>query len=157
MPTQPASRRLLHREKPDGLTVEFTLGKTDTLAARSQELIPFDAPGAHEGWLKSAIERGGLSSTVIQVDGEEVGLMTWAVIESPDSSLKELLISTAHAESKKLPFLPIMLTVARKLAANNGCDYIRFHTVRKGLVKQAISLGFYVSEIVMRHKVNSNL
>ncbi len=139
------------------MTVEFVLGKTDALATRSQELIPFDAPGAHKGWLKSAIERGGLSSTIIQVDGEEVGLMTWCVQESPDSSLKELVIMTAHAESKKLPFLPIMATVARKLAKNNTCDYIRFHTVRKGLIKQSLALGFYVSEIVMREQVNPNL
>lgn len=139
------------------MTVEFTLGHTETLAAKTQELIPFDAPGAHKGWLKSAIERGGLNSTIIQVDGEEIGMVTWAVIESPDSSLKELLISTAIADSKKLRFLPIIKAVAVKLAKDASCDYIRFHTVRKGMVKEAISLGFYVSEIVMRHKVNPNL
>lgn len=147
----------MHRERPDELTVEFTLGHTDTLAAKTQALIPFDEPGTHAGWLKENIEAGRLNSTIIKVDGEEVGLLTWAVVEETDGSRKELLISTAIADSKKLPFLPIIKTVALKLAKEAGCDYIRFHTVRKGMVKQAIALGFYASEIVMRYQVNPNL
>lgn len=135
------------------MTIEFTLGHTETLAARSQELIPFDSPNANKDWINSALERGGLSSTVISVDGEEVGLMTWCVNTSPDSSLTELVVMTAHADSNKIRFLPILKTVALKLARDIGCDYIRFHTVRKGLIREAMALEFYPSEIVMRLRV----
>lgn len=147
-------KRLLHRERPDGLTVEFTLGHTDDLRARTQKLIPFDGPEeVWRDWIKEGVDSGGLFSAVLKLDGEDVGLMTWSFVESPNSSIKELLISTAIAESKKIGFLPLLKTFAVKIAKQTNCDYIRFHTVRKGLVKQAIALGFYPTEIVMRYKV----
>lgn len=152
----PANRKVssipFHREKPDGIAIEFTLGKTDDLVALSQAQIPFDSPDVHEGWIKQAIERGECQAVTIAVDGVPSGLLTYSVRQHPDC--RELLVVSAVMNDHRLPYLPIMQTAMRRIAVQNECKFIRFHTVRKGLVKQALALGFNVSEFVLRMPVS---
>jgi hypothetical protein len=40
-----------------------------------------------------------------------------------------------------------------KLAKSYGCEYIRFHTFRPGLVAKAIDRGFLPTEFILRKKL----
>lgn len=143
------SGRILHREKPDGLTVTFSTDKIDELYTEALALIPFDSPSTtnNKEWLARMVREGRLDQATLALDGIPIGLITYAVVGELH---KELLISTASISDTTFDYLPFLKTFALKIAAQNDCKFIRFHTARKGLVKKALSLGFHVSEIVLR-------
>lgn len=139
--------RILHRERPDKFTVEFSTAKIDELYNETLAAIPFDSSTNWQGWLKASVETGKLDQATISIDGEPIGVVTYAVV---GDQFKELLISTAYIRPQKYDFIPILTTFAKKIAHENNCKFIRFHTARKGLVKKALEQGFHVSEIVCR-------
>lgn len=143
------SGRILHREKPDGLTIVFSTDKIDELYNETLAAIPFDSPTAtgNKDWVKRMVEEGKLNQCTVSIDGIPIGLITYAVVGELH---RELLISTACITDTSFDYLPILKTFALKIAAQNDCKFIRFHTARKGLVKKALALGFHVSEIVLR-------
>lgn len=132
------------------MTVEFVLEKCDALVTLSNKLIPFDDPVSSKDWLKEALDRDELKSVTVTLDGEKIGLVTYCVVQHKSCLERELVIVTAAIQSKKLSFIPLLVTFAEKIAKQEDCGFIRFHTVRKGLIKQTIACGFYVSEIVLR-------
>ena len=141
--------RILHREKPDGLTIAFSTAKIDELYNQTLANIPFDSPETTncKDWLRKCVEQGLLQQATVSVDDIPVGLITYAVV---GDFKKELLISTAYISDKRFDYVPILITFAKKIAAFHDCQFIRFHTARKGLVKKALAHGFHVSEIVCR-------
>ncbi len=141
------SKTLFHRVRPDGKTVEFSLGKIDDLVNEALAAIPFDSPTDWEGWQKECIEKGLLDTCIIKIDGEPQGIVTYVVTGTKQ---KELLISHAYIRNQNFDFIPLLTVFAKKLAKENGCKFVRFHTARKGLVKKALEQGFHVSEIVCR-------
>jgi len=143
----PAVRRVIHRERPDERTIEFSTEKIDELYNEAQAAIPFDTTTNYEGWIKRCVERGELEQCTISIDGVPVGLITYAFT---GETFKELLISTAYIRNQNYDFIPLLTIFAKKLAKENNCKFIRFHTARKGLVKKALEQGFHVSEIVCR-------
>ena len=145
--TRESNRKIIHREKPDGRTVEFSLEHIDELYTASEAAIPFDSTTNHAGWIKRCVESGRLDQCTISIDGKPIGLITYAVV---GAMFNELLISTAYIENQGFDFIPLLTTFAKKLAYQEKCKYIRFHTARKGLVKKALEQGFHVSEIVCR-------
>lgn len=142
--------RVLHREKPDAHTIEFSTQRIDELYNESLAAIPFDSSTNWHGWLKSSIEKGDLEQATLYFDGEAVGLITYAIT---GAKFKELLISTAYIRPQGFNFIPAMTAFAEKIAKQNNCVFIRFHTARKGMVKTALQMGFHVSEIVCRKPV----
>ena len=148
-----APRRILHREKPDGRTVEFSTDHIDAMYDEAEKLIPFDSPNTtnNAGWLKRCVEKGTLEQVTLSIDGKPVGLITYAVT---GELFNELLISTASITDHSFDYIPLLTTFAKRLAKAEGCKYVRFHTVRKGLVKKALDQGFFVAEIVLRLKMD---
>ena len=145
--TPVSNPRILHRERPDNRTIEFSTERIDELYNESLAAIPFDSSTNWEGWLKYSVEKGELEQCTIKIDGEPIGLITYAFT---GAKFKELLISTAYIRPQHFDFIPVMTAFAKKIARENNCDFIRFHTARKGLVKRALEMGFHVSEIVCR-------
>jgi hypothetical protein len=145
--TPESKPRILHRERPDGKCVEFSTERIDELYNESLAAIPFDSSTNWEGWLKASVEKGELEQATIKLDGVPIGLITYAFT---GAKFKELLISTAYIRPQHYDFIPLLTTFAKKLAHENNCKFIRFHTARKGLVRKAIEQGFHVSEIVCR-------
>lgn len=137
----------MHREKPDDKTIEFSTEKIDEFYNETLAAIPFDSSTNWEGWLKASVEKGELDQCVLKLDGVPIGMITYAFV---GAKFKEMLISTAYIRPQNFDFIPLLTTFARKLAIQNNCKFVRFHTARKGLVKKALQNGFHVSEIVCR-------
>ncbi len=148
MPHNLSNGKCVHRERPDDLAIEFTLRHTDEMLSLTAAAIPFDRPDAHAAFLKNAVDRGEIAALTIAIDGVDCGLMTCAARQFHDG--KELVIYSAYCNDQRISFLPIMKTCAIKIAIQHGCSSIRFHTVRKGLIREAMKLGFGVSEFVLR-------
>ncbi len=146
-PTPESNVRILHRERPDGRTVEFSTERIDELYNETLAAIPFDSSTNWETWLTDCVDSGKLEQCTLKLDGKPIGLITFAIT---GTKFKELLISTAYIRNQNYDFIPILTTFAKKIAYANGCKFIRFHTARKGLVKKALEQGFHVSEIVCR-------
>lgn len=139
--------RILHLEKPDDHTIEFSTQQIDELYNKSQAAIPFDSGSEWKDWLKAKVLAGTLDQVTLAFDGKPIGLITYSVNES---KIRELLIFSAFIEPQKFDFIPALTMFAKILAKQKGCEFIRFHTARKGLIKRAIQMGFHVSEIVCR-------
>lgn len=141
------SKVIFHRQRPDGKTVEFSLERIDELYNETQAAIPFDTTTNYKDWIRRCVDRGELEQCTLSLDGVAVGLITYAFT---GEIFKELLISTAYIKDTRYDYIPLLTIFAKKLAKENNCKFIRFHTARKGLVKKALQQGFHVSEIVCR-------
>lgn len=150
MPNLPQPKRILHRERVDDRTLEFALENIDELITEAHAAIPFDSPTAWDDWIKRGIETGYLSSIVLRLDDVPIGSLTFCVT---GDAFKELVITHAHINDSSFGYLPLLTTFATKVARLHACKFIRFHTVRKGLVKGAILQGFNVAEIVLRKAI----
>lgn len=143
----PASKRILHREKVDGKTLAFSLERLDESLAAAQNAIPFDNPTAFKDWIKRKLDAGELSCISLRLDDKVIGSLTYAVVGDVK---KELLLTHCHIADNSFGYCPLLKTFAVRVMELEKCDTVRFHTVRKGLIKTAIALGFHVSEIVLR-------
>ncbi len=83
----------------------------------------------------------------IENDGTRIGYTVYH-IENFGEHKEFVSVATKTNSFKPLRFsIEEMLC---KLAIEQGCKSIRFHTVRAGLVKVALSIGWHVSEVVLR-------
>ncbi len=148
MPQTRASKYAIHREKVDDFTVEFSIERIDELLAESQAAIPFDNPTGFADWILREVSSGNLLQVVMRIDGENVGTLTYCIT---GDTFKELLITSAFIKFAPVNLLPIVDTFSTVIAKRANCKFIRFHTVRKGLIKIALKdYGYKVSEIVLR-------
>jgi hypothetical protein len=147
-PNQQRINRILHREKVDDKTLVFAVGAIDELISDALKAIPFDSPQCWGDWIREGIKNGFLSSVVLYLDEKPIGSITYAISGEPPR--KELLISHAYINDTTFGYLPLLSTFASRVAKEAGCNSIRFHTVRKGLIIGALRQGFHVSEIVLR-------
>ncbi len=146
-----ANKFPIHREKIDEKTVEFSLERIDELLAASQNAIPFDNPTGFKDWIFREVSAGSLLQVVMRVDGMEVGTLTYCVT---GDTFREMLITSCFLECPEINLLPIVDTFSVIIAKRCNCKFIRFHTIRKGLVKLALEkYGYNVSEIVLRKPI----
>lgn len=150
-PNHSRINRILHREKVDDKTLVFSVGAIDELLTESLKAIPFDSPQCWGDWIRNGIKTGALSSVVLSLDDKAIGSLTYAISGEPPR--KELLISHAYINDTTFGYLPLLTTFAQRVGREAGCNSIRFHTVRKGLIIGALKQGFHVSEIVLRKKL----
>lgn len=134
----------------DGATLVFAVDNIDALTCAAQAAIPFDSPLAWKDWIRRGIETGYLNSIILERDEIPIGNLTYVI---SGDVLKELVITHAYINDTAFSYLPLLTTFATKVARNCGCKFIRFHTVRKGLIKGALLQGFNVAEIVLRKSV----
>lgn len=146
-----ANKFPIHREKIDDKTVTFCIERIDELLAKSQEAIPFDNPTGFKDWIFREVSAGNLLQVVVRIDGMEVGTLTYCIT---GEIFRELLITSCFLKCPEINLLPIIDTFSLILAKRNTCKFIRFHTIRKGLVKSSIEkYGYNISEIVLRKTV----
>lgn len=146
-----ANKFPIHREKIDDKTVEFSIERIDELLAESQDAIPFDNPTGFKDWIYREVSSGNLLQVIMRVDGMEVGTLTYCIT---GETFLELLITSCFLKFSEVNLLPIIDTFSVIIAKRCHCKFIRFHTIRKGLVKIALKdYGYNVSEIVLRKPI----
>lgn len=150
-PILASKREILHRVQCDKGTVDFALGNVDELVSAAESQIPFDDPTGWEDWISRSIKNGALFSATIIFNGENIGLITWCFDQHKE---REMLVASANVtKDVGLDFTELVTLFAVKIAKQSNCKFLRFHTVRKGLIKKALKIGYNVSEIVMRLKI----
>lgn len=140
--------------KIDGKAVEFVLRESSKLIPLAQQAIPipFDRPDLYENWIQDGVNFGAYKLSEIFLDGNLIGTITWRIEDGPQ---RELVIVSTHIVKNdcEFSFVPVIELFARKIGAENGCKILRFHTLRQGLIKQTLKLGWHVSEFVMRKSI----
>ncbi len=118
----------------------------DEIAERDAMAIPFDNPHAHADYIRRAVESGDAECFGVVCGGHRIGTVFCSVAQG---FLRELVIIGAHCSSD-VPLSAMLAVCIVDLAKTRQCVSARFHTLRPGLVKQSLALGWRVSEIVMR-------
>lgn len=63
-------------------------------------------------------------------------------------------VATSAKTANKIRYVLENLLI--DLAIQNNCQSLRMHTVRQGLVKESITRGWHVAEIVLRKNINAH-
>lgn len=139
----------ISRQVVSGKTLVFALEKIDQLLCEAQAAIPFDAPNLHKDWITREVNEGKLSSVVLRLDDKPIGAITYAIIED---ITRELLITSAYISDASIEFSKALHVFVLKLLDFENCESARFHTVRLGLIHNALKHGWHVREIVLAIK-----
>lgn len=118
-------------------------GQWDADAAAWSRRIPHDWPGDHVENLRRQHSAGEIELVHVYEDGRKAGFLAYA------RDGREFVIVSCFSRTGD-DFCAQALPQIEALALAAGCDSIRFHTMRPGLVKKAQTLGFRVSEIILR-------
>lgn len=111
-------------------------------------LIPQDNPVETTSVIEDGIRDGSMTLLHVYERGEKVGWTVYSIIKHDAG--KEFLSVASHGKSRSDLSTSIIPHLER-LAKDKGCQSIRLHTMRTGLVRKLESkLDWYVSEIVMR-------
>jgi hypothetical protein len=114
------------------------------LLAHLAALVEDDAP---LDWWRRKVELGELSVIAVLHEGARVGSVLWRLGEH--GGRRCLVIHGAAAFHPAIDFtgtvLPQLETYARRL----GCELVRLHTRRRGLVARAQAMGFGAAEFVL--------
>lgn len=122
-------------------------------AEKSKELhrlIPHDSPIETMRDVERGIRSGEFKLLDVLENGQRVGFTVYAIVEG--NGTKEFLSVASHGKSNtdlSRAIIPMLEAEARK----QGCNSIRLHTMRTGLIQKLISIDWYVSEIVMRKEI----
>jgi len=115
--------------------------------------IPNDDPaGAFIPAVLDQVRAGTANLCAIHLEGRRVGLTVYAV-ELFGAHREFVSIATTAEGGQPLRFELENLLCA--LALQNSCQSIRMHTVRPGLVKNALALGWHTAEITLRKHLNT--
>lgn len=118
-------------------------GTWDTDAAAWSRRIPHDWPGDHAENLLRQFNAGEIQLVHVHEDGRKVGFLAYT------KDGREFVIVSCFSRTGE-DFVSQALPQIEALALASGCDSLRFHTMRAGLIKKALPLGFRVSEIILR-------
>lgn len=107
--------------------------------------IPHDNPGNVAEVVANAVRSGLARLFYVEREGARVG----AVVCEFDAAAGELIVIAAHGRDRE-KLTQTYFDLVEDLARKSGCKSVRFHTMRPGLVRRALSAGWRASEIVMR-------
>jgi hypothetical protein len=126
------------------------LASADLTAAEvSLAAIPNDDPGGCFAPVVLDQIRAG-TATLLQIfEGETAVGFTVYKIETFAGGHREM-VSIATRTTSKRPLRMGLNEHLCELARLNNCQSIRMHTVRHGLVRAALSVGWHTAEIVLR-------
>jgi len=128
-------------------------GFLDAQRERATHFIPADNPVPTASHIKQRVQKGELQVLdIIDSDGRELGFVVYRIIERED--MKEFLVVCLQAKDGRR-MMPELEQLAVRFAESKGCQSIRMHTMRHGLVESLVKAGWYVSEIVMRKTINT--
>ena len=127
--------------------IEFVLRSITDDTQRIEGKIPFDNPCGFDDWISRGISDGSFSVCYLHTEGKEVGQLIYRVSHDREN---ELVIVALHTYEPIFNTLVAADIFATRLAEKLNVKHIRFHTLRAGLVKESLKLGFRVSEFVLR-------
>lgn len=117
---------------------------TAKATARLQRLF---TPVCNLDTLTYGVKEGWLQLKEVALNGEIIGCIWYHA--SPN---KELIVN-ALATLAGYDQFPVLVAAAKLIARDCHCDYIKFETARRGLIKKALSVGFVGSGITMHLKL----
>lgn len=127
------------------------LNNRPDIAERWEHLIPFDNPTEWRDYLSRGVRSGGFELCRLEYNGEPVGLMVYKI---EAAAAREFCLVALYCGSVPgIDVLDIIENAAVRIAKEQGCISIRFHTLRPGLIVKAKKLGFRIAEIVMRKNI----
>jgi hypothetical protein len=121
---------------------------TDTLLEHLAALVEDDAP--LEFWRRK-VELGELSVIAVYHDGARVGSVLWRLDEH--GGKRCLVIHGAAAFHPEVDFTATVLPQLERYAASIGCELVRLHTRRRGLIARTQAMGYGAAEYVLLKRV----
>jgi hypothetical protein len=120
----------------------------DSRADAWAALIPRDNPAGYPGHLQNLINSGEaeLFHIVTPASESAAGFVVVAV-EGEDYVVHAAYGIAGNDLTEK--FLPLFEAQAKE----RKCVCVRWHTMRPGLIKKSLNLGFEISEVVLRKKI----
>jgi hypothetical protein len=115
-----------------------------------EDALPMDNPSAWRNWLKREIDLGLLRTAEINLNGKKVGFICY---EIQQNQKLELCVVSGYCWEKGFNASVFLEAACTKIAKDNNCSYIRFHTRRAGFIPTMKKLGWRVSEFVMRKTI----
>jgi hypothetical protein len=99
------------------------------------------------GYLKELIDEGWMQASTIHVNGRPAFLIGWHI--STDRGLWFDFVQSLSPDSDHA----VAITTVERLAAQNGCRYVRWTTLRRGIVKWAQDFGYIPEAIILTKKL----
>lgn len=113
--------------------------------------IPNDDPdGTFVPYVLDRIRSGKAKLCELRCNGEHIGHSVYE-IELFGSHREFVSVATRCPQTRGI--VVDLGKVLEQLARNENCQTIRMHTVRHGLVNEALKHGWHVAEIVLRKQV----
>lgn len=131
----------------------FERAPWDSVDASYAARIPMDSPHESADLLARMVQSGDVTPFRITFGPERVGLLLVRVEEG--SLGRELVVVSAFMQrGDGHPLSREFAAAIEELAAKEGCNVIRFHTVRPGAARLAAEeFGYRITEIVLRKNV----
>lgn len=99
-----------------------------------------------------SIERGIVAGRIklhLVGTGDDAALMAYEIIGK-----EFVIVGLKNIKTKNSVDLTHAATASGlKLGRENGCEFIRFHTFRVGLVRKALDTGYLPTEFILRKKI----
>jgi hypothetical protein len=109
--------------------------------------IPFDDPHEFRDILRRQVEDGSAKLCELTRDGEPIGMLLYRVEEY---AARELVIIAAYSSDRSIDWSDWLAAFLENLGRGLQCGSVRFHTLRPGLVENAIRHGYRAAEIILR-------
>ena len=100
-------------------------------------------------WYAAQIAAGDLYVVGVFAGGE-LGMVVLLREETITTAARELVIVAAAGRIPGVDLTRHVLPAIEDLARSLGCQSVRLHTMRKGLIRKTVRHGYMLSEIVMR-------
>ena len=134
------------------LTVSELLEYADTKLSEhsiAQELLePFLPIGAEKGYLVYAVNEGLFQATTLTIDNIPSYVIYYHV------TLDKTFVVNLTAQLRDYRNISALFVGCEKLARQNGCTTIAFHTNRKGRIKTAYLYGYKPIAILFRKTID---
>jgi hypothetical protein len=128
----------------------FKRAPWDSLDSEFEKKIPFDSPAEHRDCLRRLVESGEAQLWHLIENEKRIGFVVTRV---ESDAGRELVIVSAYCNGT-VPFAREIAETAEKIAIENRCQSIRFHTVRPAAARLAADeFGFRLTELVLRKNV----
>lgn len=119
----------------------------DVIAKAVVRLRPLFSPVITEAWLNYAVKEGFIYCNQINLDDQMIG-----VIWYHPSSNGELVVNACASFTGENKFAAFV-AAAKLIAEDIGCKFVRFETMRPGLVAKATTMGFEISGVSLSIKL----
>ena len=116
---------------------------------RELELLDYgDAPLT---WWRSQVLTGALGVIAVYVEGERVASVLWR--RDDHGGRPCFVIAGAAGNHPRFDLASVVLPALEAHAKRLGCELVRFHTRRRGLVARGQAMGYDPAEFVLLKEI----